>query len=160
MVFYATMRGIPQIYYGTEIQMSHPGTDSHGAIRAEFPGGWDDHDSNAFTGENLSDQEQAAQDFTRKLLNWRQQAGVIHKGKLMQFAPIKNVYAYFRYDDDETVMVIINLDEDEVDLGLERFAERLQGAQEARDVMNDKTFDLDDEIELAPRSALLLEIAH
>ena len=78
----------------------------------------------------------------------------------MQFTPIGNVYAYFRYDDDETVMVIINLDEDEVDLGLERFAERLQGAQEARDVLNDKTFDLDDEIELAPRSALLLEITH
>jgi glycosidase len=160
MVFYATMRGIPQIYYGTEIQMSHPGTTSHGAIREEFPGGWDDHDSNAFTGKGLSKQALAAQDFTRRLLNWRRQADVIHNGRLMQFTPIRNVYAYFRYDDNETVMVIYNLDEDEVDLDLERFAERLQGATEAHDVMGNETIELDDEIELAPRSALLLEIVH
>ena len=160
MVFYATMRGIPQLYYGTEIQMSHPGTDSHGAIREEFPGGWDDHDSNAFTGEGLSDQESAAQEFTRKLLNWRKQKDVIHNGKLMQFTPLGNVYAYFRYDDDETVMVVFNLDDDEIDLELARFAERLQGATRAHDVLGDTAVELGDTLELAPRSALLLEISH
>jgi len=160
MVFYATMRGIPQIYYGTEIQMSHPGTDSHGAIREEFPGGWDDHKRSAFTGDGLSDQEAAARDFTRRLLNWRKQRDVVHKGRLMQFTPIGNVYAYFRYDDDETVMVVFNLDDDEVNLDLARFAERLQGASEARDVLADTTVRLGNELELAPRSALLLEIAH
>ncbi|RZV37515.1 MAG: alpha-amlyase [Chromatiales bacterium] len=160
MVFYATMRGIPQIYYGTEIQMSHPGTDSHGAIRAEFPGGWDDHDSNAFTGDGLSDREAGAQDFTRRLLNWRKQTHVVHNGRLMQFAPIGNVYSFFRYDDDETVMVVFNLDDDEIDLELARFAERLRGATRARDVLADTMVELDDELELAPRSALLLEIRH
>ena len=160
MVFYATMRGIPQFYYGTEIQMSHPGTNSHGAIREEFPGGWDDHDSNAFTGEGLSDQETAAQEFTRKLLNWRKQKDVIHDGKLMQFTPLGNVYAYFRYDDDETVMVVFNLDDDEIDLELARFAERLQGATRAHDVLGGTAVELGDTLELAPRSALLLEISH
>ena len=160
MVFYATMRGIPQIYYGTEIQMSHPGTDSHGAIRAEFPGGWNDHDSNAFTGDGLSRRESRAQDFTRRLLNWRKQTDVIHDGRLMQFTPIGNVYSYFRYDDDKTVMVVFNLDDDEIDLELARFAERLRGATRARDALADAMVKLDDELELAPRSALLLEILH
>ena len=160
MVFYATMRGIPQIYYGTEIQMSHPGTDSHGAIREEFPGGWDDHEKNAFTGEGLTEQELAAQDFTRKLLNWRKQANVIHSGKLMQYTPIGNVYAYFRYDEDDTVMVVFNLDEDAIDLELARFAERLAGATQARDVLADRSIDLGDKLEPAPRSPLLLEITH
>jgi glycosidase len=160
MVFYATMRGIPQFYYGTEIQMSHPGTDSHGAIREEFPGGWDDHDSNAFTGEGLSDREAAARSFTRKLLNWRKQSDVIHNGKLMQFTPLGNIYAYFRYDDNETVMVVFNLDDDEADLDLARFAERLRGATQAHDVLGDTVVKLGDELELAPRSALLLEIMH
>lgn len=160
MVFYATMRGIPQIYYGTEIQMSHPGTDSHGAIRAEFPGGWDDHDRNAFTGGGLSRQQAAARAFTRKLLNWRKSKDVIHRGKLMQFTPTGNVFAYFRYDDDETVMVVFNLDDDDVDLELDRFAERLRGATQARDVLGGRVLDLYDGLELAPRSVLLLEIAH
>jgi glycosidase len=160
MVFYATMRGIPQFYYGTEIQMSHPGTDSHGAIREEFPGGWNDHKSNAFTGDGLSGRQTAAQEFMRKLLNWRKQTDVIHNGKLMQFTPLDNVYAYFRYDDDETVMAVFNLNDDDVDLGLERFAERLLGAAQAHDVLADRTVELGEELELAPRSALLLEITH
>ncbi len=158
MVFYATMRGIPQVYYGTEIQMSHPGTDSHGAIRAEFPGGWDDHDANAFTGEGLTKKARAAQAFTRKLLNWRKETRVIHTGKFMHFTPVGNVYAYFRYDDDDTIMVVLNHGEDDVDLGLARFAERLQGATRARNVLDDKVVKLRKRIKVPARSALVLDI--
>jgi len=158
MVFYATMRGIPQIYYGTEIQMSHPGTDSHGAIRAEFPGGWEDHDSNAITGEGLSDEQRAAQELTRNLLQWRRQAGVIHSGKLMQYTPIGNVYAYFRYDEDDTVMVIFNLGQDDIRVDAARFVERLQDATTASNLLSGETINIDGFIELAPRSVLLLEI--
>ncbi len=158
MVFYATMRGIPQVYYGTEIQMSHPGTDSHGAIRAEFPGGWDDHDANAFTGEGLSKKARAAQAFTRKLLNWRKETRVIHTGKFMHFTPVGNVYAYFRYDDDDTIMVVLNHGEDDVDLGLARFAERLQGATRARNILDDKVVRLRKRIKVPARSALVLDI--
>ncbi len=158
MVFYATMRGIPQVYYGTEIQMSHPGTDSHGAIRAEFPGGWDDHDANAFTGEGLTKKARAAQAFTRKLLNWRKDTRDIHTGKFMHFTPVGNVYAYFRYDDDDTIMVVLNHGEDDVDLGLARFAERLQGATRARNVLDDKVVKLRKRIKVPARSALVLDI--
>jgi len=160
MVFYATLRGIPQIYYGTEIQMSHPGTDSHGAIREEFPGGWADHDSSAFTGEDLTKQQAAAQSFTRDLLQWRKQADVIHNGKMMQFAPFGNVYAYFRYDDDDTIMVIFNLGEDEVEVDTARFAERLHDAKTATSVADGETIDIDGEIEVPARSVLLLDINH
>ena len=160
LVFYATMRGIPQIYYGTEIQMSHPGTDSHGAIRAEFPGGWDDHDANAFTGEGLSRQARAARDFTRKLLNWRKRADVVHRGKFMHFTPIGSVYAYFRYDDSDTVMAIFNLDDDVVELDMARFSERLKGATRATSVLDDATVSIAHSLKLQPRSALLLGIDH
>ena len=160
MVFYATMRGIPQIFYGTEITMSHPGTESHGAIRAEFPGGWDDHDRSAFTGQGLSGKALAAQAFTRKLLNWRRQADVIHSGKLMQFTPFGNVYAYFRYDDDETVMVIFNRGSGAIEVDMARFAERLRGATRATNVLDDEPVDLTGPLELSPRSVLLLDIDH
>jgi len=158
LAFYATMRGIPQIYYGTEIQMSHPGTDSHGAIREEFPGGWPDHEQSAFTGEGLSEQQLAAQDFTRKLLQWRKQANVIHNGRLMQFTPIGNVYAYFRYNDNETVMIVFNLGHESVSIDTARFSERLGNSSQGTDVITGETHDVTDTLELAPRSVLILEL--
>jgi glycosidase len=158
IVYYLTMRGIPTLYYGTEVLMSHPGTDSHGAIREEFPGGWADSIKNAFTGEGLTDRERSAQQFVRKLLNWRKDKSVIHDGKLMQFTPIKNVYAYFRYDDDETVMVVFNRGDEAVTVETARFAERIGKASRGVDVLSGEIHDLGKSLTLQPRSVLILEI--
>ena len=158
IVYYLTMRGIPQIYYGTEVLMSHPGTESHGAIRAEFPGGWSDHEKSAFTGKGLSDQERPAQQFVRRLLHWRRQKPVIHDGGLMQFTPIDNVYAYFRYDDQDTVMVVFNRGNEIVSLDTSRFAERLADSKYAWDVISGKRVSIDRAMRLEPRSVMLLEI--
>ena len=158
IAFYATMRGIPQIFYGTEVLMSHPGTDSHGALRAEFPGGWPDHDRNAFTGKGLTRQERSAQAFMSKLLNWRRDATVIHSGKLMQFTPVGNVYAYFRYDDGDTVMVIFNRGDDTVELDTARFAERLDGFTHGTDVISGDRISISPALELGPMSVMILEL--
>ena len=158
IAFYATMRGIPQIFYGTEIQMSHPGTDSHGALRAEFPGGWPDHGSSAFTGDGLTRQEHEAQALVKKLFNWRKEAAVIHNGKLMQFTPIRNVYAYFRYDDDRTIMVVFNRGNEPVEVDTARFAERLDGFTHGTDVLSDKRVSISPTLELDPMSVMILEL--
>ena len=158
IVYYLTMRGIPALYYGTEVLMSHPGTTSHGAIRGEFPGGWPDSDKNAFTGEGLSDLERRAQAFVQKLLNWRKQKTVIHTGNLMQFAPLGNVYVYFRYDDFDTVMVIMNQGQGEERLEMARFGERTGDAMTAVDVISGQTYDISTALTLAPRSVLMLEL--
>lgn len=158
MVFYLTMRGIPQIYYGTEILMSHPGTESHGAIREDFPGGWPSDERNAFTGKGLSKKQRKAQQFVQRLLNWRKDAEVIHSGGLMQYSPMRDVYAYFRYDNQDTVMVVFNRGEDGVDLDLKRFSERLHDSESAVDVLSGETYDLRSSLALEPRSVLLLEV--
>jgi glycosidase len=158
IAFYLTMRGIPQIYYGTEIQMSHPGTDSHGEIRGDFPGGWPNDAVNAFTGEGLDEARSAAQAFMRDLLLWRKSSDVIHDGRLMQFAPVGNVYAYFRYDEDDVVMVVFNRDRNPQTLDMARFAERIGERQRARDVISGKYFDVTRNLVLDPRSVLILEL--
>ena len=158
IAFYTTMRGIPQFFYGTEVLMSHPGTDSHGALRAEFPGGWPDHDKNAFTGAGLTARERAAQDFIRKLLNWRKDKSVIHDGELMQFTPVGNVYAYFRYDDDEAVMVVFNRGTETVALDMGRYAERTGGFSHATDVISGARLPLAPALELDPMSVMILEL--
>lgn len=158
IAYYVTMRGTPAFYYGTEVLMSHPGTDSHGAIREEFPGGWDDHTKNAFTGEGLNDNERRAQQFMRLLLKWRKDKAVIHSGKLMQFTPIKNVYAYFRYNDNDSVMVVFNRGDDAVTLDMSRFKERLGDSRYAEDVITGKRYGIERTIRLEPRSVMILEI--
>ncbi|MDJ0698906.1 MAG: glycoside hydrolase family 13 protein [Woeseiaceae bacterium] len=158
IVFYLTMRGIPQIYYGTEILMSHPGTDSHGRIRSDFPGGWEGDRTSAFTGEGLGKKPREAQALVRKLLNWRKSSAVVHTGKLMQYAPVGNVYVYFRYNDDKTVMVVFNRGAEATTIDTNRFEERLRGATSASDVVSGKTHDIGKSLTLERRSVLLLEI--
>jgi len=159
MAYYLTMRGIPQIYYGTEVLMSHPKDDgNHGEIRAEFPGGWDDHEKNAFTGEGLTAEERRAQLFMRKLLNWRKQKSVIHSGKLMQFTPMGYVFAYFRYDESDTVMVVFNRGKDPVNLDMDRFSERLGDSQYATDVLTGKQMNIGSTVNLEAMSVMILEV--
>jgi glycosidase len=158
LAFVLTMRGVPQIYYGTEILMTNPGTEDHGVIRSDFPGGWADDSRSAFTGEGLTEPEQKAQAFLRTLLQWRKGKPVIHSGKTMHFRPENGVYVYFRYDDSDTVMVVINKNEEQTELGLERFAERIDGITRARDVLNGQDFELSGKMVLPARSVQVLDL--
>jgi glycosidase len=158
MVFLATMRGIPQIYYGTEVLASHPGASSHGEIRSDFPGGWEGDTRNAFTGEGLTETELEAQALVQGLLNWRKTSTAVHAGDFMHFVPLRNVYVYFRFDATETIMVILNRDEEPVPLDTDRFVERLGEATHATDVLDGTRYDISETMLLEPRSALILEI--
>jgi glycosidase len=158
IAYYATMRGIPMFFYADEILASHMGTSSHGALRSDFPGGWEGDAVNAFTGEGLTEQQRDAQQLVRTLLNWRKDNPTIHHGRFMHFAPIRNVYVYFRYDDDNTIMVVLNRDEEPVTLDTERFAERIGDATHGTDVVSGKRFNIEESLLLEPRSALILEL--
>ena len=76
----------------------------------------------------------------------------------MQFTPIKDVYAFFRYDDNDSVMVVFNRSEEAQSIDTTRFAERLGDASSAADVITGQSFDLDETLEVPARSVLLLEI--
>ncbi len=160
MVMAATLRGTPQIYYGTEILMANRDSGDHGLIRSDFPGGWPGDERNAFTGDGMSEASLRAQAFTRDLLNWRRGAQVVHGGRFMQFAPLGEIWVYFRYDDDATVMVILHKGEEATELPLERFAERLRGAAGAVDALSGEAVALGESLALEPRSFRLLELRH
>lgn len=128
MVYLATTRGIPQFFYGTEILMSNPGTDDHGIIRTDFPGGWQGDKVNGFSNKGLSKAQKAAKHFMRTLLNWRKNTPAIHQGKLRHYGPENGVYVYFRYDDNEQYMIVINKNTQDTAISLERFDEMLSNA--------------------------------
>ena len=158
MAYILTMRGVPHLYYGTEILMSNPGTEDHGIIRSDFPGGWPGDERNARTGAGLSEQQKAAQAFLKRLLHWRRDQEVIHSGQLTHFVPKDGTYVYFRHDDEAGVMVVLNKNPETHELALARFSERLEDYSEARDVISGETLPLGDTLTLEPRSVRILEL--
>lgn len=158
MTVLMTTRGIPQLFYGTEILMSNPGTESHGVIRSDFPGGWPGDDRSAFTGKGLTVQEREAQTFTKKLLNWRKSSAAVQHGRLVHYTPEDGVYVYFRTSGADKVMVVINRVPEPRSLDLERFREHLGASSQARDVLNEQTIGLDQSLAVTGQTALLLEL--
>lgn len=156
MIFVATMRGIPQYYYGTEILMS--GNDDHGIIRSDFPGGWEGDEINAFTGKGLTAQQKKAKAFTTKLLQWRKTATAIHNGKLMHFIPHNGVYVYFRYNDEQKIMVIFNKNQAEVNLDLSRYNEMLNGITTGTNIFDGKSMSIKNKIRIKANGATILDL--
>jgi glycosidase len=159
LTYIATMRGIPQIYYGTEIAMHNEGSPGdHGVIRSDFPGGWEGDVINGFTGEGLTDEQKDIQSFVRKLLNWRKTSTVIHRGNLIQFAPENGVYSYIRSFNDQKVLVILNKNQGPYSLNFDKYDELLVDDATGYDVLNDQKINLKEPLALTPQSAYIIEI--
>jgi len=157
LAFFLTTRGIPQVYYGTEILMRHEGGE-HGNIRADFPGGWQGDTVNAFTGQGLTDGQKDMQAYLAKIQNWRKNCTTIHNGKLMHFAPENGIYTYFRYTESQSVMVILNKNEAEKKLSTQRFAERLDGFSGGTEIITGTKITDISNITLPAKSALIIEL--
>ncbi len=159
LAFLLTTRGIPQIYYGTEILMTGDEHKGHGFIRQDFPGGWEGDTVNAFLGIGLDKEQMEAQEFVRKLLRWRKKTPAIHSGKLAHFIPESDVYVYFRSTDSQSAMVILNKNEKELLLDTERYKEGLQGFSSAINVISGEKITHLDQIKIDGMSALILELS-
>lgn len=163
MTYLFTTRGIPQVFYGTEILMSNPKSNEHGEIRGDFPGGWEGDEKNGFTGKNVSKEEKEMQDFFKKILQWRKQSDAIHHGKLLHFGPENSgpgngIYVFFRYTNTSKVMVILNKNLEEKSLDLTHYREILPENANAFDVLNEKNFILGKNLILPAKCSLVLEI--
>lgn len=157
IAYFLTIRGIPQIYYGTEVLMSHPG-DSHGDIRADFPGGWAGDKVNAFTGQGLTPEQKGMQQYMATIQNWRKNSQVIHWGRLKHFVPSNGIYTYFRYDDTDAVMVILNKNSKEETLDTRRFSEIMEGYTSGHEIISSADINNLKEIKVPARSAMIIEL--
>jgi neopullulanase len=159
LTYLLTIRGIPQIYYGTEVLLDNSThRNNHGVIRSDFPGGWDGDAVNAFSGKGLTNDQLDVQTYLKKLLNWRKNAPVIHCGKTLHFAPFGGVYVYFRFDDTQTIMVVLNSNNQENTIDCQRFAEILKTRTTAANVLTGEKIDLSRPLRIGGKSAMVLEI--
>jgi glycosidase len=158
MSLIATIRGIPQLYYGSEIGMKGDKNVGDGDIRRDFPGGWKGDTNNAFSAAGRTKEQQQYYDFTAQLFNWRKGKSVIHNGKTTHYVPENNVYTYFRYNDSESVMVILNNSDEKQEVNVARFKENTQNYSTGKDVITGQTLNIKNNISVEAKSALILEL--
>ena len=135
-----TLRGIPQIYYGTEVLMKNKKVNTDATVREDFPGGWadDKEKDNRFIKKGRSDKQEEAFIYVSALANFRKSSSAITTGKTMQFIPKDGVYIYFRYDTKQTVMVITNTSDKNAKPDWSMFTERTKGFTQVRNVITGK----------------------
>jgi len=159
MTLVLTTRGIPQLYYGDEIGMQgDKAAKGDGDIRRNFPGGWKGDENNAFTEAGRTQEQAAYHSFTKKLLNYRKNKKVLHFGKLLQFLPENNVYVYFRYNENERVMVVINNNTEAQELELSRFSEGLNGNTSGKDIITGEQVNLSNSLSIKEKSSVVIEL--
>lgn len=159
----ATVPGIPQIYYGTEMLMSGDRKLGDGNVRRDMPGGFPGDTVNVFTPSGRTPLQREAYDFISRLLQWRKGAEAVHTGKMKHFAPNQGVYVYQRYipDTDKSVTVILNGTDRDVDLDMSRYGEILTLATGYADILTGRRINLSTQnpLNLTPRAILVLEPA-
>lgn len=154
-----TTRGIPQIYYGTEVLMQNTGHHKvDGLIRSDFLGGWKEDTVSAFSGKGLTEAQKNTQLYLKQLLNWRKNNSVIANGKTLHFAPFDGLYVYFRYDNQKTVMVVMNKNDKSTTLETKRFDEILKSKTSAKNILNNETQTIKNGLSISPKSTMIFEI--
>lgn len=158
MALIATVRGTPQLYYGSEVGMAGNKDNGDADIRQDFPGGWEGDAINAFTKAGRTPGQNEYFDFTSKLFNWRKNKSVVHFGKMTHYIPEDNTYVYFRHNSNESVMVLFNNNDEIKTLKTDRFIENIQNFKTGKNVSTDEIIDITNEIILEAKSALILEL--
>ena len=167
----ATMRGIPQLFYGDEMMFVSKGrSQGHGGLRVDFPGGWQGDSMDLFSAEGRASAvvntdgkpvsegfAAAMHDYTRKLFQWRKGKKVIHDGKTLHFLSRDNTYAYFRYDDTDAVFVFINNSRGRKRVPWSHYAEIAGSLHDGRNVLTGDPAEVPDSTVVGPRQVLIVE---
>lgn len=154
----ATMRGTPQLYYGSEVLLRGDQKRGHGGQRVDFPGGWASDERNLFTGDGITASEDSVLQHVRKLFNWRKDVKAIHTGKMTQFFPEvpENLYVYGRYNDNELVFVVLNMNAAARDVKWEKYMELFDGYTTGNDIVSGNQVRVGEPLTLSARSSAVV----
>lgn len=137
VAFLLTCRGVPQLYYGTEVLMKNFKDPSDAEVRRDFPGGWAGDKENKFTAATRTAPENEAFNFTKKLARYRKNCPALQTGKLTQYLPQDGIYVYFRHDDQKTVMIVLSQSNQAQVLSTKHFSENMGGFTSGKNVLDD-----------------------
>ena len=140
-----TCRGIPQIYYGDEIGLTGFTSPNDGHVRQDFPGGWACRSSNKFTANGRDERENGIWNYISTLANFRKNSSALTTGKMMQYVPADDgVYVYFRYDDKQTIMIVMNTSNQTKTISPLNYSERTKGFSQMKNIITGEVTQLSD----------------
>lgn len=156
--FLLTSRGIPQIYYGTELLMNGTKKVSDGLIRLDMPGGFAGDKTDEFTREGRTAIQNEAFDFMSKLLNWRKGNEAVAHGTTLHFMPDNGLYVYRRKAEGKKVIVIMNGSDEEANgVDMSRYSEIMKPGDRLNDVISGKQVEIKAKMDFPARGILVLE---
>lgn len=153
-----TMRGIPQLYYGTEILLKNDDVQGDGKKRNDFPGGFPGDAQNKFTAKGRNAAENEAFTFVKTLAQFRKQSKALTIGNTIDYLPQNGVYAYARKAGNETVLCILNQTKELKTVDAGRFQQVFKGYNNATDIVNGNFFDLTGEWKIPPQTIMILTL--
>jgi glycosidase len=153
-----TTRGIPEIYYGTEIALR--GGRDHGTIRSDFPGGFSGDARSAFTPAGRTAGQDSMFQFVRTLLHLRKEHPALTRGSLVQFPAVDNMYAYVRSSGEDRILVLTNNNAEPKGFKLSQVKDQLGTARTLKGLFGGKVISLEgiSEIAIPGNTAGLFEI--
>ena len=157
LVLIATLRGIPQLYYGSEIGMRGVKDYGDADIRRPFPGGWPDDERNAFEGKGRTDEENQFFELTKKVLNWRKQSEAVSSGSFHHYVPEDNLYVYFRISAGQRILIVLNNSMEVKDIDWSRYEEQLANAKSGIEVLTGKIVDFKSKFKIEEKDAMIIE---
>ena len=146
----ATMRGIPQVFYGDEYAMKSADRRlGHSTLRMPLP-----------LGDQVTTEMQNMFDYQSRLFQWRKGEPILHTGRTMHFMSRDNTYAYFRYTDEGAVFVYVNASEEDRTIPTAHYAEILGKYNPVgQDIITGETVDLSKkDLVAAPLSTLIVKL--
>jgi glycosidase len=143
LIVLLTIPRIPQVLYGTEILLSGKGLGlSDGDIRQDFPGGWEEDKLNKFNSLQRTKRENEVFHFVRSLLRWRRSSRAVSEGNMIHYCPDNEVYVYFRFFEQECVMVLLNLSSEMTFIDTSHYKENIQGYKTGVDVVSGRRYNI------------------
>ncbi|HSF46452.1 MAG TPA: alpha-amylase family glycosyl hydrolase, partial [Chitinophagaceae bacterium] len=153
-----TARGIPQVYYGTEVLMKNFKKPSDAEVRRDFPGGWADDTSNKFMASGRTVEENDFFNYFRTIAQYRLKSEALQKGKTLQYQPHDNVYTYFRFTPRQRVMCVVNATDGAKEISMERFSEGLGGKTTGKEIITGKDVVLTGNLTVPAKTFMLIEL--
>jgi len=143
----ATMRGIPQVYYGTEIMMMTPdGKLGHGEERMAM-----------LRREQFNNEQMEMFEYVSQLFNWRKSSDAVIKGTMKHYWPNDNLYVYFRSYGDQKVMVVTNNNTKELELNWNIYKESVSFGERGINIINHNEVIAGDKFLVNPQSTFIIE---
>ena len=154
-----TLRGMPQLYYGTEVLMKNFKVNTDATVREDFPGGWsnDTPGKNLFLKENRNVIQQSSFEYVSKLANFRKSSSALTQGRLMQYIPQNGVYVYFRYSAQQTIMVVANTGKEIISPNWNHYSERVKGYTKLHDVITGNVTTMNN-FQVKPGESFVMEL--